>query len=50
MIVADNVNSFYSSGGTGTQIIYNLIYAMLDLNLNPDSLYIPFLNIGSDEW
>lgn len=50
MIVAGNVNSFYSSGRKGTQIIYNLIYAMLDLNLNPDSLYIPFLNTGSDEW
>ncbi len=50
MIVADNVNSFYSSGRERTRIIYSLIYAMLDLNLNPDWLYIPFLNIGSDEW
>lgn len=49
MIKSNTVGGFYSSGG-GAQNIFNLIYAMLDLNLSSDWLHISCLNVGSFEW
>lgn len=49
MIKSNTVGSFYSSGG-GAQNIFNLIYAILDLNLNPDWLHISLLNVDPLEW
>jgi len=49
IIRADYISCFHSNNG-GAISIHNFIEAMLDLNLNPDWLYISFLNVSSDEW
>ena len=49
MIKSNTVGGFYSSGG-GANNVHTLILTMLNLDLNPDKLYIPFLNVKLDEW